>query len=105
MDKVLKYFLDHPEALALFVGVVVMPMLSAIVSAFAKSGRPSLVAVSKILDGLGFDPMKVSRAILLLLGKAPTADELARAVNTVPPAGDPEDTETRLRLDDKDGGR
>lgn len=98
MDKVLKYFLDHPEAMALFVGVVVMPLLSAIVSAFAKSGRPSLVAVSKIIDGLGFDPMKVSRAILLLLGKAPTADELARAVNTVPPE-DTEDTGVILRKD------
>lgn len=96
MDKIFKYFLDHPEALALFVGVIVMPLLSAIVSALAKSGRPSLVAVSKLIDGLGFDPMKVSRAILLLLGRGPSADEIARAVNTLPPESE-EDTEVRRR--------
>lgn len=93
----LTYLLDHAGDIAIALSIlagVIFPALSRIAKLFGDG--PKAVAVSKLFDGLGVDVAKASRAVKSL--KAPTADEIARAVNTVPP--EDEDTDTRLNRED-----
>lgn len=98
----LTYLLDHAGDIAIALSIlagVVFPALSRIAKLFGDG--PKATAASKFFDGLGLDLGKASRAVKSL--KAPTLDEVARDINA--PPEDPEDTETRLRLDDKAGGK
>lgn len=95
--QIIKDLLPYLEILAValsILGAVVFPALSRIAKLFGDG--PKAVAVSKFFDGLGVDLGKAGRAIKAF--RAPSLDELARAVNTVPPE-DPEDTGVILRKD------
>jgi hypothetical protein len=94
---ILTYLLDHAGDIAIALSIlagVVFPALSRIAKLFGEG--PKATAASKLFDGLGLDVGKASRAVRSL--KTPTADEIARSINTVPP--EDEDTETRLNRED-----
>lgn len=93
--QIINYLLDHAADIATvlaILGTVVFPALSRI-ARLCGTG-PKATAASKFFDGLGLDVGKASRAVRSL--KAPTTDEVARAVNTVPPESD-EDTDSFIR--------
>ena len=96
---VITYLLDHAGDIAIALSIlagVVFPALSRIAKLFGDG--PKATAASKFFDGLGLDVAKAARAVRSLKEAAPSADEIARSVNTVPPE-DPEDTGVILRKD------
>lgn len=93
------YLLDHAGDIAIALSIlagIVFPALSRIAKLFGDG--PKAVAVSKLFDGLGVDLGKASRAVRSLKDAAPSTEEIARSVNTVPPD---EDTDAFIRRGDK----
>lgn len=97
--KLLAYLLDHAGDIAIALSIlagVVFPALSRVAKLFGDG--PKATAASKLFDGLGVDLGKASRAVRSLKDAAPSTDEIARSVNTVPPD---EDTDAFIRRGDK----
>lgn len=97
--QILTYLLDHAGDIAIALSIlagVIFPALSRIAKLFGDG--PKAVAVSKLFDGLGVDLGKASRAVRSLKDAAPSTEEIARSVNTVPPD---EDTDAFIRRGDK----
>lgn len=83
----LTYLLDHAGDIAIALSIlagVVFPALSRVAKLFGDG--PKATAASKLFDGLGLDVGKASRAVRSL--KTPTADEIARDINTPPEESD-----------------
>jgi len=99
--QILTYLLDHAGDIAIALSIlagVIFPALSRIAKLFGDG--PKAVAVSKLFDGLGVDIGKASRAVRSLKDVAPSTEEIARSVNTVPPDSG-EDTDAFLRRGEK----
>jgi len=83
--QILSYLLDHAGDIAIALSIlagVIFPALSRIAKLFGEG--PKATAASKLFDGLGLDVAKAARAVKSLKDAAPSADEVAQAVNTPP---------------------
>ena len=97
--QTIKDLLPYLEAFAValsILGGIIFPALSRIAKLFGDG--PKATAASKLFDGLGLDLGKASRAVRSLKDAAPSTEEIARSVNTVPPD---EDTDAFIRRGDK----